>query len=147
MFSDHAGFDSGYYYIDPNQGSPVDALQVYCKKNATRQTCVIDEAKENTCSQHENLKWCGCMVAVECTYRCSDSVVPSDRYLKITTSATGPNSRLTKKDVRTVVNGNEMDVFITGRHEMFPIRKLHPQHVCGPTDKKAHAECTLPCYG
>jgi len=33
-------FENGYYYIDPNQGSPVDAIEVYCDIKK-QETCII----------------------------------------------------------------------------------------------------------
>jgi len=36
----HPELEDGLYYIDPNQGSPKDAVQVYCKIDK-KETCVI----------------------------------------------------------------------------------------------------------
>uniref|UniRef100_A0A671S4T4 Fibrillar collagen NC1 domain-containing protein n=2 Tax=Sinocyclocheilus anshuiensis TaxID=1608454 RepID=A0A671S4T4_9TELE len=36
----HPNLSSGMYYIDPNQGSPADALLVYCNFSAGGQTCL-----------------------------------------------------------------------------------------------------------
>ncbi len=39
--SSHWPFSAGMYYIDPNQGSPSDALLAYCSFSSTsKQTCV-----------------------------------------------------------------------------------------------------------
>ncbi|MCI4380493.1 hypothetical protein PGIGA_G00240490, partial [Pangasianodon gigas] len=37
---DHPHLEDGFYYVDPNHGSPFDALQVFCNFTAGGQTCV-----------------------------------------------------------------------------------------------------------
>jgi len=42
-----ASFKPGYYYIDPNEGSPKDAIRVFCKG---AETCLTPTEQVNTTS-------------------------------------------------------------------------------------------------
>ena len=41
----HPDFNDGLYWIDPNQGSPVDAIEVWCNIKG-HQTCILPKPSE-----------------------------------------------------------------------------------------------------
>lgn len=44
---------AGFYYIDPNQGSPIDALLAYCKfSESSAETCLHPSTAQVTASDY-----------------------------------------------------------------------------------------------